>query len=856
MHRYFKKNMVLYLASFFISAIIMTMILALLDIYPFGRISILCRDLNIQYFDFFKYFRNCLYGKDSLIYTFHKSLGGTMFGVYAYYLSSPFNLLLFFFKDVQLFIVVSMVLKIALSSCTLSIYLRNRFEHLHPTYILALSAGFALGNYNLLQLDNIMWLDGVYMLPLLLLCVYRFAHGGSGVHLSVCTGIMILFCWYISYMIWLFAVLYYLYEAFLSNRLHGWKCRLRHFLTFCFYEGSGVCLGGVFLIPVIVEVLKGKGARSENIFLFTSNFSWVDVFKGFLHSKDSVISLFCGTFVIIAVTAYFICKKIPWKSKALSGLFLFIMVLSMRIKALENIWNGFRFASFYCRFGMLGIFVLILIAASLLNEVRMREDYSVLLAAASVCLCFILLAAASMGLEKKVIVISSGFAAGYLVIFAMMRWHFRQTAAVFLALAVSLMEMLMYGQAYLQGRFMKGASKYLAYEKEQEALTDQIYSRDHTFFRMDETKHREDYKSKTTSFYNESLAYGYKSLSHYSSVYDASLSRFMLNSGYYYYLDFIAYDEPILAIDSLLGLKYLMSDKAHDGYSYRFSGTQKDVYENSYALPLAYGVAKQATDDFGTDNLNSIEDYYVKRYTRNDNPFLFQNKVYSAILGREVELYEPVLYEAEIGKKKAKTTIALEKRTDRVLYYGWMDEDKRRGTQDIVIDGEKKCRYSFWNCFSVFCIGSSDQEHMIRMKNYRLENKEDLVIYALNLELFEKVAQELKENSAKTEQASHNRLNIEYSAKEDGHLMLTVPYDECWEIVQNGTKVKPDQALGAFMSIPVKKGENKISMRYRYPYLAVGLIFSIGGCILLGVASRIKKWRARSELVVDNRTRI
>ena len=84
MHRYFKKNMVLYLASFFISAIIMTMILALLDIYPFGRISILCRDLNIQYFDFFKYFRNCLYGKDSLIYTFHKSLWNTLINFCSY----------------------------------------------------------------------------------------------------------------------------------------------------------------------------------------------------------------------------------------------------------------------------------------------------------------------------------------------------------------------------------------------------------------------------------------------------------------------------------------------------------------------------------------------------------------------------------------------------------------------------------------------------------------------------------------------------------------------------------------------------------------------------------------------------
>lgn len=655
-----KKNIILYLASFLLAAMIITVIFASLKVYPFGQASVLVQDMNIQYFDFFKYFRNCLLGKDSLIYSFHKSLGGTMIGLYAYYLSSPFNLLLYFFKDIQLFIVVITILKIALSSCTCSIYLRNRFQRLSSAYVLTLSIGFALGNYNLLQISNIMWLDGVYMLPLLLLCVYRYAQGKGGVRLSICTGIMILFCWYISYMNCLFAVLYYLYEMFCEEQKRGFKYRAGHFMTFCFYEGAGVCLGGAVLIPVIAEVLKGKGASGKNIFLFTPNFVWTDLFKGFLHSQSSVISLFCGTFVLIAVTAYFISKKIPRRAKAFSGLLLIILVLSMQFKALENIWNGFRFASYYCRFGMLGICALILIAASLLNEIHSREDSKDLMAAAVFCMCIILCAMAFLDLDKKTLAVSFGFLAGYFaILFIMQGRRFRQTLPAALLLLFAMAEMLLEGHAYLQGNYTKDALQYLAYEKDQEDLVEKIYERDDSVFRMDETKHREDYKTKTTSFFNENLAYGYKGLSHYSSVYDADLSRFMLKSGYYYYLDCLAYEEPILAVDSLLGLKYLMSDEAFDGYEYRFSGKEKDVYENLYALPLAYGVSEQALDFEDTSGLEPIGDNYVTRYLREDNPFVFQNQLYSAILGRDVELYTPVSYHAKTGKKKANTKIVL-----------------------------------------------------------------------------------------------------------------------------------------------------------------------------------------------------
>lgn len=55
-------------------------------------------DGNIQYLDFFSYFKDVLSGENSLIYTFSKTLGGSNIAVFSYYLASPFNLLIIFLK--------------------------------------------------------------------------------------------------------------------------------------------------------------------------------------------------------------------------------------------------------------------------------------------------------------------------------------------------------------------------------------------------------------------------------------------------------------------------------------------------------------------------------------------------------------------------------------------------------------------------------------------------------------------------------------------------------------------------------------------------------------------------------------
>lgn len=102
----------------------------------------------------------------SMSYSLSKSLGDNAIGLTAYYLSSPFNLLLYFTDNIPLFVSIATVLKLASASLTVSVFLSYRFCDMKYIWNLLLSVSYGLMGYNLCQASNIMWLDGVIWLPI------------------------------------------------------------------------------------------------------------------------------------------------------------------------------------------------------------------------------------------------------------------------------------------------------------------------------------------------------------------------------------------------------------------------------------------------------------------------------------------------------------------------------------------------------------------------------------------------------------------------------------------------------------------------------------------------------------------
>ena len=171
-----------YLVPMFLTGLIMLSLLAAGQYAPFGNNSLAAMDADIQYLDFFAYFKDVLSGKNNIAYTLGKTLGGTNIAVFSYYLSSPFSLLLVFFSKDRLetffdFVVTLKLMTCALTFCNFTVHrFRKSISSLwKKTIVVVLSVSYALCQYCIAQSSNIMWLDGVYLLPLFLLQVYRVA---------------------------------------------------------------------------------------------------------------------------------------------------------------------------------------------------------------------------------------------------------------------------------------------------------------------------------------------------------------------------------------------------------------------------------------------------------------------------------------------------------------------------------------------------------------------------------------------------------------------------------------------------------------------------------------------------------
>ena len=96
--------------------------------YPFGENTYLPVDALVQYVSFLQYFRDLFFGDSSIFYSLSKSIGGETFGLFAYYLMSPFNLITLLFNEGNMTVAfeIILVLKMAFSGVTFMYYLNRR----------------------------------------------------------------------------------------------------------------------------------------------------------------------------------------------------------------------------------------------------------------------------------------------------------------------------------------------------------------------------------------------------------------------------------------------------------------------------------------------------------------------------------------------------------------------------------------------------------------------------------------------------------------------------------------------------------------------------------------------------------
>lgn len=597
---------------------------ALLGIYPFGDVSVMVHDMPVQYADYFGWLIQVMHGKGNLLYSNAAGLGGGMFSLFTYYLSSPFNLLAWFYTPETVPQLLSWLALLKIPTCAAAClgFLRGRF--LAPEAaswrearalaaaapatsqgaLVLLSCAYALSSYVLGYASNIMWLDGVIMAPCALLGAWRLVQRRACTGLFAAAAGAIWFNWYTGYMVCLLCVLYFLYELARRTELRGRRLRrcMRFAATMALAVGAGIAV----LLPTALSLLGGKGAHA----------GLSAILEGDLFARNplSVPDLFCiGTtpgittqanrpamvisaFALVGAGTFFANKAIAVRDRMAGGVFAGFMLASLVLPALTTIWAGFVPESSYTnRNGFAILLVLVMLAAESLLALRRMPARTVgvrtavgggiVLAAFAVSAAFLRFVKHALPQKDELVIFECLLLAGFTVLIAALalvgkaaegdeRAHTaakRAAApkAATCALCALLVAAFVGEQAFdAQAQLRKCIYSVSGYAEDLTSLEDTystLSAGQDGFVRVGNTSaywsNGRKGGGKDNGSDNMALMLAYSTFDHYSSTQESRIQELLRNLGYSKVTPFgTYYMSPNTVADALLGVSSIIDD--------------------------------------------------------------------------------------------------------------------------------------------------------------------------------------------------------------------------------------------------------------------------------------------------------
>ncbi|MDR2673139.1 MAG: YfhO family protein [Coriobacteriales bacterium] len=883
-----------------------------LGLYPFGDKDLVVWDLEISYINNYEWLTNCLAGTDSLFYSFSKSLGGNMLASWASILVSPLNLLKPFFGSNPVdFITFMIVLKFGLAGLTALFYVRHRFR-VHPGISLALSIGYALMSFMTYQSANPMWMDAVVLLPLVLYGVYCLVRQGKVLLFSLSLLAVILINYYNGYMLCLFSVLFYILESFLAvpearagNLTGPGRLRLGLLINpgrFSVVFTLTVLMSMVILAPVALQINGGRGVVPSGFFNLGVRYELPDVFRAlFLGVQEGgyLPQIYTGMLATLGLFWLFFNEWVPTREKAAVAIILGIMLASTWLVMGDRIWLGFRDGnSFYCRFAFLVSALVVFCAARSFEAADSglgKKGRFVAVAIVTV------LATLAIYLDGHILAKPYLFATIVvcLLLALLLGLLGRARSAVVRAVLCLFLICTVSAEAYLSwyqivstrnadtynttGDYYRAGHETIARIEAMDTDTADAYRLEKTFHLMGSHGAR-----------NESLALDYKGIMQYDSLYDSSVQTFLKNCGYTYGVSAInSYNMPLLTSDSLLALRYVLSEKQPFGYvSTSIDSAWQDtfVFENPYALPLGFLASKEALALIDIDN-----DYSATQpdatYPTNEEPepvkddsnrrstafaFDFQNQLFAALLGDTEtsptnELYSAYTHVSQpmviseprdeiswtLGPAAATDIVTADDRGGDYLF-GYISYDGDlpwSGTSELFIDGEliKAPFMDVWGA-GVFPIGAEvDGGHVVSIRDIGDFDADKFTLTAakLNRERFSTAIDILRAKPLELDSIGGDYVHgyVTASGQSDEILFTTLVYDPGWTIKVNGQAVEPLIAQDTFIALALPAGNNEIEMNYLPPGLISGAAISTAAVVLFVLFVVIIRRRDRVVLI-------
>jgi len=819
------RGNITYIIAFAIPLIMFIALYYTRNIFPFGNNCYLRSDMYHQYAPFFSEFWNKLANGQSLTYSWDIGMGTDFTALYGYYLASPANWLIILFPQKYIIEIMNalIILKLSGASVAFTYYIVKRFNT--KSCLIALFGTFyAMSGFVAAYSWNIMWLDCIILIPLILLGLEKLVNENKCFLYSISLGLCIFSNYYISIMVCLTVVIYFVVLMISYSGNRHFKIYLKKFINWIFYSLIAGGLAACLLLPEMYALSLSASSEMSFPKTLATYFPIMEMLVRQLINVpvhlglDHYPNIYCGVAIFLLIPLYIMNSKISTRQKVGKVVILLIFLTAFNMNIPNFVWHGFHFPnSLPCRQSFIYIFFLLSMSYEAFKDIDSYSNKQ-LTGALWFAIGFLLLAEQLYAGDKynfKLMYISGAFMLIYMLLMYLHRSnHIKKPMLIFFVFSVAIIECTINMEA--TGLSTTIRTYYVNDNQAVNNVNDYVSENDTTFYRIE--------KISGVRTKNDASWHNYKSISTFSSTANVGMTDFLGDLGLEHSTNAYAFKGSTLLTDAIFDVKYLLGNKlmTESNLMKFYNGNNGEfLYQNQYTLPIGFMVNSDINTAWNLDKLG----YAIQ----NQNEFIKINTGISDVLK---QIYE---YHTEPDVNIVPTM-------NGHMYL--LVRNQNIKSLCVTINGVATNYTDLENSNYVIDIGYVNTTDLIEAY---ADTSMNMLVYTLDSSKFISAINTLKQGALDVTYHSDTKIEGTVTSTNDGVMMFSIPFDKGWTVLVDGKAVDTFAIKDALLGIKVGVGQHTIKLSYTPVGLVKGLILTIS-CILILTALIIFRKRQKNGL--------
>ncbi|MBP5607098.1 MAG: YfhO family protein, partial [Lachnospiraceae bacterium] len=350
-----------FISAFFLALFVFT----IAGIMPGGKAVSWNTDTMDQMAAFYAMLARHLKSGGSLFYSWNTSIGQNTALLYALCSYSPVLLLYMLIPDIYAATMISMIVKIALSSMFFYIFLEYGLCW-KGKWNVFFSLCYAFCGFMLEYLMAFNLSDALYFLPLIMYAIMRSIRTERFLFLSLVYALSFINELYMAFLTGLFSAAALLVILYLKDGKEFIKKNLKYLIKYFFCVLAAVLMSMCLLFPAIMCYFSYNGFNS---LMNVEHIGITDLLYSFFFGRPTSLRtnipfLYCGSPVILLLPFYFIDSSISKRERIVSIASVLLMAVSLYLDPLYLFLHVFnRPDGFTVRYAFVFVFVMVILAA-------------------------------------------------------------------------------------------------------------------------------------------------------------------------------------------------------------------------------------------------------------------------------------------------------------------------------------------------------------------------------------------------------------------------------------------------------------------------------------------------------------